>query len=89
MTDKTLTIELANPVEFANATYDKLELREPTAGEMVKSLTQTGLASTIALISLVSGVPRGAVEKMPISEVLKADDFLSLFTRRGPATGES
>lgn len=85
--DDTLTIELAAPLEFANTSYDKLVLREPTVGEMQKSFAKDGgLIAAILLISLVTDIPRGAIEKLPMSAFKKASDFLGHFTEDSPET---
>ena len=87
--DATLTVEFLPAVEFSGQTYDKLELREPTGGEVEKAYaTGAQLKSTILLISLVSGVPRGAVEKVGISKIREASKFLEGFiSEPGPETG--
>jgi hypothetical protein len=88
--DETKTIELKEPVEFGKKTYDRLELKEPTALQMVQAqkegMRNGGLASDIVLIAQVSGVPKTAVEMMPISVVMEAARFLAVFTE-APATG--
>ena len=89
--DDVKIIELTLPVEFGGKTYDKIVLREPTAGEVVKAFNgATGLAATILLVSIVSDIPRGAIEKVGISKVREASEFLELFTSTpGPAIGEN
>lgn len=85
--DATRTVELAEPVEFGGKSYDKLDLREPTAGEYMKAMRETGFKASITLVALVAGHPPGAVEKMPLGKVLEADRFLSGFIEPGPTTG--
>jgi len=87
----TRTIELATPVEFANKHYEKLELREPVGIEVVKARAENdAFKGDLLLISLISGVPRAAVERIPISVLMEASDYLSGFMKGpGPKTGES
>jgi hypothetical protein len=94
---RTLDIELDPPVEDNGKTYSTLHLEEPT-GLMVERAEAelAGAMSVHALrkyqISLVShgaGVPRSVVNKMRISQIREAADFLSRFIGGGPPTGET
>jgi hypothetical protein len=88
--EDTKTIELAVPVEFGNTTYDKLELREPTVGEVTKAFDgKTGMAAGALLLSLVTGIPRGGIEKLPMRVFVEASDFLGHFTAGSPTTSET
>lgn len=86
----TKTIELTAPVSWGGKEYDRLELAEPTAGFMSKSLKESGaLDIMIVLVSHVSGVPKAAVEKMPISVITEAGEYCLSFFGDGQKTGES
>jgi hypothetical protein len=75
------TIELVPPVEFGNKQFDKLELREPLAGEVDKATRETtDLRRTIILLSHVSGWPGGAIERLPVSIMLEAGKYCWAFT---------
>lgn len=84
------TITLRTPVTLGTATYDKLDLREPTAAQIVKAQREGAvngaMASNILLIAEVSGVPKAAVERMGIRDVQEASRFLAGFMEE-PATG--
>lgn len=83
--EDTKTIDLVPPVVWAGGTIDRLELREPTVGEMTKAFAKDqGLAGSTLLISLVSGAPRGACENLPMSKFKIATDFLGHFTEDSP-----
>jgi hypothetical protein len=84
------TIVLRKPVTFAKVDYTKLDLREPTAGELSKA-TKAGndVDTAIALISMIAKVPRGAVELICQRDFQEASDFLGSFTVTGPETGET
>lgn len=81
MTDQPdhLTVTLARPVEFGGQTYEALALREPTAGEMAQFLKLEGAESDILAVSLVAGVPKGAVEKINARDLLRAARFIGGF----------
>jgi Phage tail assembly chaperone proteins, E, or 41 or 14 len=93
----TMDLEIDPPVEWNNKTYTSLHLEEPT-GEMVERAEQelAGNVSVhalrkyqIALVSHGAGVPRQVIQRMRISQIKKAADFLSVFMGGGPATGET
>lgn len=85
------TIELLKPVKLGNITYSKLELREPTAGEMAKAErdSASSLDSVITLISLVAGIPRKAVEGLCQRDFSAADLYLAGFSAPGRPAGET
>lgn len=88
--DDTKVIDLATPIELHGQTYDKISLREPTVGEVDKAFKGTsGLAGTILLISLISDIPRGAIEKLPMRPFKEAAAFISVFTEDSPETTAS
>lgn len=72
-------------------TYDKLTLREPTAGELEKATgnATSNVSISITLIHLVAGVPRGVVEKIGQRDLKEASDYLGGFTEDGPETGQT
>jgi hypothetical protein len=84
----TMTLTLRKPIVFGPNTYDKIELREPTAGEMQKA-TGDGVESNIRLIALITGIDRPAIERMGARDFHEAVKFLAGFTNPGPETGES
>ncbi len=70
--------------------YDHLDLREPTAGELAKAMKSgADIDAVISLISIVAQVPRGAVEKLCQRDLEEASDFLSSFSAAAPTTGET
>jgi hypothetical protein len=88
-------IEIDPPIEVNGKTYDVLHLEEPTA-QMIERAEQelSGAMSVhalrkyqISLVSLGSKTPRAVVERMRISQVKEAADFLSSFIGGGPAIG--
>lgn len=84
------SLPLRKPVTIAQVTYDKLDLREPTAGELEKaSLLPTGVGQAISLISAVAKVPRNVVERLCQRDFEEASDFLASFNVASPTTGET
>ncbi len=90
---ETKTVTLKNPVALGSETYDRLDLKEPIAAQVVKAQTERGLngslAATIVLIAEVSGVPKPAVERMEISAIREADRFLAGFMEEPEKTGST
>lgn len=64
--------------------YEKVELREPTAGELEKATrADTAAGVIINLVSLVGSIPRVAAEKMTQRDMAKASAFFGTFTDAG------
>jgi Phage tail assembly chaperone proteins, E, or 41 or 14 len=84
------TIQLRKPVEFAGKTYETLDLREPTAGELEKAATATtNMGVVINLIQLVAKVPRKVIEGLCQRDLKEAGDFLEAFSEGDQPTGET
>lgn len=93
---RTLDIELDPPIDFNGKTYTTLHLEEPTAqmveraeAELLQMNVHTLRKHQIALVSQGSQTPRAVIERMRISQVREAADFLSSFIGGGPQTGET
>lgn len=74
-----LTITLRKPVEFGGLTYDKLILREPTAGQMLDWDKLNGHEADVKAVSIVSGVPEQAVHKIGSRDFTAAAKFIARF----------
>jgi hypothetical protein len=88
------TITLRKPLAIGTGekavTFETVDLREPTAGELdqaSRSPSQVGMV--ISLISLVAKVPRKAVESMSQRDLKECSDFLASFADNGLTTGET
>lgn len=94
---KEWAIELEDAVEHNGGQISELKLRQPTVGELRKAVAELGAVPTkekeiqmqICIVSLVSGVPRPAIEKMPWPVVVGAAEWLMGFTALVPPTLES
>ncbi|VTU36226.1 phage tail assembly protein [Variovorax sp. PBL-E5] len=85
MDEKTIT--LRKPVTLGDIVYDKLDLREPTAGELEKASTaESNLGVVINLISTVAKIPRRAVEGICQRDLKDAGKFLDTFSAAESAT---
>ncbi|QNK65762.1 phage tail assembly protein [Variovorax sp. PAMC26660] len=90
MEQDEITITLRKPVKLGDMTYEKLELREPTAGELEKaSSATTNMGVVINLIQLVAKVPRKVVEGLCQRDLKEAGDFLEAFSEGDQTTGET
>lgn len=85
------TIILINPIEVGGVTYAELVLREPTAGELLKSTSKSAswVETCILLISAIAGVPRGVVEKLCQRDFQECCSFLGSFAAAGQEIGEA
>ncbi|NNM69854.1 MAG: phage tail assembly protein [Gallionella sp.] len=88
------TITLLKPVTLgkgeATSTYDHLDLREPTAGELESaSKADTQLGIIISLIQLIAKVPRGVVQGLCQRDLKACADFLESFSGVTPPTTET
>lgn len=94
---RTLDIAIDPPIVINDKTYDILHLQEPTAfqvedaeKEMASGMTVYTLRKyQIKLVANVSGIPAPIVQRIPISKVIEAFNFLQPFTSSGPPTGET
>lgn len=85
-----LTITLRKPVTIGDLTIDKLELREPTAGQLEKaSSAASSVGMVINLISAVAVVPRKVAESLCQRDFQEASDFLESFSKPSLAIGET
>lgn len=82
-----LIIDLDPPISIGESSYDQLVLREPTAGEMRAIRARPLNDQQIAGVALIAGVPEKAVERMPISKIVEAEQYLVGFTIAAPKTG--
>ncbi|MEA9997050.1 phage tail assembly protein [Pseudomonas sp. 10B1] len=90
MFEEEITIELSKPVVIGSGdtaqTYTELKLREPTAGEIEKAARMdTGPGSAITIISLITKIPRSAIEKISKRDLVAANKFLEGFSDTGPS----
>ena len=89
-----ITITLSKPVTIgkgeAAISYHELKLREPTAGELEKATrADTPIGATITLISLITSIPRAAIERINKRDLVAANNFLEGFTEPGPSAAEA
>lgn len=90
-----LVFDIDPPIEWNGKTYSEMRLEEPTGQMIVKSEQELANGANFAalrnyqfaLVSNCSGIPRQAIEKMRISQIQKAADFLSSFMPGGLRTG--
>lgn len=87
--DATLTVTFRKPIEYKSITYEKVDLREPTAGELAETSGLIGYSADIAIISAVGAMPDGAVKLMPATEFTEAARFIGRFITPAPETGAS
>jgi len=87
----SLTIPLSRPIKTKLGEVHELVLREPTAGEILKSevplrdkVTPDAFRETQqALVSLVTGIALDSISELPISVLVKASEFLYRFQEAG------
>jgi hypothetical protein len=78
LVSNTKTITLLKPVTFEGKTYESLDLKEPTAGQMEKAeKLSEKYGFTVVLVAEVSGVPIGAVDLMGQRDTEAAEEYLS------------
>ena len=77
--EPTLDIVLRNPVTIGEETYDRLCLREPTAGEWEEIFAHPSATRRRYAVSRIAGVPMNAVKVMGVGDVVRAEAYLSSF----------
>jgi hypothetical protein len=81
--EPTKTIELETPIEWKGASYAKLDLREPTGGEVLKASRKNGMDFVLLMVQQVSGLPEQVVQQLPIRPVNQAMAYISSFLDAG------
>ncbi len=76
-----MTIDLVETIQVGTTWVPKLDLREPTLGELIKADRYEGMQRTVVLVALASGLPRSVIEMVPISDFAKAAAFVLGFTK--------
>jgi hypothetical protein len=89
--EPTKTITLREPIKFGDKTYETIDLKEPTAGQIDKAqrITTSPAASNIELIAQVSGLSARVIEKVPATEYNEASEYLAFFINGAPETATS
>lgn len=82
------TITLRRPVEANGQSYSELNLREPTADELLQINKFSGTEADIFAVSLISGVPKAAIGKIGARDLIAAAGFIGNFLSASPQTGE-
>ncbi len=93
--DPQLVIILDTPIAHGGGTVTELTLQEPLAAQVraAESHLRNGVnAQTLrdyqlALVTSVSGVARQAIDKLPVSKLLEAADYLQGFISPPLKTG--
>ena len=86
-----LNIDLDPPITFNGGSFDRLTLTEPVGKDVQKaeSTLKSGVnveslrAYQIMLITLVSKLPRGVIEQLPIRKLNEASRYLQSFIEAG------
>ncbi len=83
-------------IEWNGQKCDAIELREPKMHEMrtayheLKNDDAESMANfQIALVCAVSGKPKQIIERMSVSKMHEAFEYVSGFMNPGPTTGEN
>ncbi len=76
-----ITITLRRPIKFVDQVYTEISLREPSAIELSKAMKEAGeVDMVIALIQMVSGIPRRAVEQLAQRDLGECARFFAQFS---------
>lgn len=74
-----LVITLRKPVKLGTETYERLVLREPTAGELMQWDQLEKTEADIKAVATVSGVPEPAVRMIGARDLIQASRFIGSF----------
>ena len=83
-------IPLRKPLTLGELSFDSITVREPTIDELDQALKQpTQIATAMALLATVSGIPIALIKKVPTSEFTQATNALSSFMPDSPVIGDN
>ncbi|HEX7853875.1 MAG TPA: phage tail assembly protein [Sphingobium sp.] len=74
-----MVITFRKLLTLGEISYDQIVLREPTALQVTQWDKLSGVEADIVAVSIVSGIPKPAVEKLPIRDLIKASRFIASF----------
>lgn len=77
--DEELIVDLRRPIDGPDGPVSRLVVREPTAGEIMMWDSLSGVAADIMAISVVTGVPKSVVEKLPARDFHRAARRIGAF----------
>ncbi|MEO6116915.1 MAG: phage tail assembly protein [Pseudolysinimonas sp.] len=77
--DDDLVIDLKKPIDGPAGPVTQIVLREPTAGEIMQWDKLSGAEADAAAISIVGGIPKSVVEKMPARSFYQAARYVGSF----------
>ena len=87
--EETKTITLKKPIEYGGQTYLKIDLEEPTAGQLEKAAAHSNnLTQQIFLIAAVAKIPPDVARLLKKRDQEEATAFLMGFTYVAPKTGD-
>lgn len=84
-----LLITLRKPVTIGELSITEIRLQEPTASQMLQWDRLSGTEADIVAVSIVSGIPKPAVEKIGARDLLKGARYIAAFLSDAPSTGAS
>lgn len=82
-----MTIDLADTVQIGTTWVNRLDLHEPTLGELIKVEKYDGMQRVFNLVALASGQSRHVIEMVPVSEYARAAAFVIPFMHGVPESG--
>lgn len=83
-----MAVDLSETVQIGTTWVTRLDLHEPTLGELIKVEKYDGMQRVLNLVALSSGQPRAAIEMIPISEYAKAAAYVMPFMNGVPEIGD-
>lgn len=86
---ETFELMLRKSVTHLDVTYDRLSLREPTDQEFEQIMKAPEGTKRRFAVSLVTGIPSGAIAQMGIGDTVRAEAYLLSFFDIGQAIGAS
>jgi hypothetical protein len=76
---EALAIPLRKPITLGQEAYKTLELREPTAAEMLQWDKLDGVEADVKAVSIVSGWPEPVVRQLGARDFIRASRFIASF----------
>lgn len=76
------------PIVHGGVTYDKVTLKEPTAGQLSAITKKVGPEVYTTAVALTGAVPIGVAELMLARDLNRAEAFFDSFLERAQTTGD-
>ncbi len=83
----TITVKLAEPIEFGSRTISELTLRKPKAKDMRQFPLAPQMGDMLDLASKLAGEPTSVIDELSVQDMTRVVEVIGDFLGASQATG--